>query len=32
MITLIHQSLKEEVMSMTDSSQRTAVAHLLITR
>lgn len=32
LITLIHQSLNKEVMSMTDSSQRTAVAHLLITR
>ena len=32
MITIICHPMKEEVMSMTDSSQRTAVAHLLIIR
>jgi len=29
---IIRQSLKEEVMSMNDCSQRTAVAYLLIFR
>jgi hypothetical protein len=32
MLNINRHSLKEEVMSMTDSSQRTAVAYLLIIR